>query len=351
MNMVKLARGLLVCIFCLSPHLKAQNPQTPGTPQQLAPASPIPAAMSPLSSGIPAQAERLRPNYVLQIGDQLVVQARDVEELTDRPFRIESDGSINLPLVGRIQAANLTVEGLEAAITQALRTLVVNPQVSITVTQFKSDPVFVVGAFRSPGIYPLQSGRTLLQLLVAVGGLSPVSSRRIRVTRRIEAGKIPLNSAVVAADGKTSSVDINIQSLQTTVNPAEDIELEAFDIISAERAEMIFTTGAVARIGGIELGERETLSMMQALALAGGLQPSADRSRAVIYRVVMNTARRAEIPVDLKKLLAGETNDFPLLPNDVLFVPTSNKLLLANRLGQVALGGVLSAVIFSVFRR
>jgi polysaccharide export outer membrane protein len=351
MNTAILVRITLASVCWLGAPVWAQNPQTPGTPQQITPASPIPAPQSPLSSGIPAQAERLRPNYVLQIGDQIVVQARDVEELTDRPFRIESDGTINLPLVGRIQAANLTVEGLEAVITQALRTLVVNPQVSVTVTQFKSDPVFVVGAFRSPGIYPLQSGRTLLQLLVAVGGLSPVSSRRIRVTRRMEAGKIPLSAAVVSADGKTSSVDINIQSLQTTVNPAEDIALEAFDIISAERAEMIFTTGAVVRIGGIELGERETLSMMQALALAGGLQPTADRSRAVVYRAVLNTARRAEIPVDLKKLLAGETNDFPLLPNDVLFVPTSNKILLANRVGQIALGGVLSAVIFAVFRR
>ncbi len=324
----------------------------PSTPQQPNPASgPIPSPQSPLSSSIPNQAERLRPNYVLQIGDQILVRAQDVEELTDRPFRIETDGMISLPLVGRLRAANLTVEGLEAVIAQALRAIVVNPQVTVTVTQFKSDPVFVVGAFRSPGIYPLQNRRTLVELLTSVGGVSPYSSRRIRVTRRIEAGKIPLGSAIVSPDGKTSSVDINIQSLQTSVNSAEDIALEAFDVISAERAEMIFTTGAVARIGGIELGERESLSMMQALALAGGLAPGANRSRVFIYRAVMNTARRAEIPVDLRKVLSGKANDFPLLPNDVLFVPTSKGAAVAARAIPIGIGLGTSFVLFGLFGR
>jgi polysaccharide biosynthesis/export protein len=341
---------------CMLPLLAAavwaQVPQPAQTPQQPNPASgAIPAPMSPLGSSIPVQAERLRPNYVLQIGDQIVVRAQEVEELTDRPFRIEDDGMINLPLVGRVKAAELTVEGLEAVIAQALRALVVNPQVTVTVTQFKSDPVFVIGAFRSPGIYPLTGRKTLLELLTAVGGISPYSSRRIRITRRMEAGKIPLDSAIVSADGKTSSVDINIQSLQTTVNPAEDLNLEAYDIISAERAEMIFTTGAVVRIGGIELGEREQLSMMQALALSGGLQPNANSAKAVVYRAVLDTNRRAAIPVNIRKLMSGEANDFPLLPNDVLFVPIDRKLVVGRAAGQIGLAAVSSLIIFSLIRR
>ncbi|GAB4408976.1 MAG: hypothetical protein OHK0021_19210 [Bryobacter sp.] len=336
--------------LCASAALLAQ-PQQVTTPQQLNPASgPMPTAQAPLTSGIPNQAERLRPNYILQIGDQVLVRAQDVEELTDRPFRIEDDGTINLPIVGRVKAAELTVEGLEAVIAQALRTLVVNPQVTVTVTQFKSDPVFVVGAFRSPGIYPLVGRKTLIELLTAVGGLSPFSSRRIRITRRIEAGKIPLDTARISPDGKSSSVEINIQSLQTTVNPAEDLDLEAYDIISAERAEMIYTTGAVARIGGIELGEREHLSMLQALALAGGLLPDANKGKAVVYRAVLNTNRRAEIPIDLNKVLKGEANDFPLLPNDVLFVPIDRKIVAGRTIGNIGLGAISSFILFRVVR-
>jgi polysaccharide export outer membrane protein len=295
-------------------------------------------------------AERLRPNYVLQIGDQVLIRARDVEELTDRPFRIEADGTLNLPLVGRLRAAELTVEGLEAAITQALRQFVVNPQVSVTVTQFKTDPVFVVGAFRSPGIYPLQGRRTLVDVLTSVGGLAPNAGRRLRVTRRMESGKIPLPNATSSPDGKYSTVEVNIVSLQTSVNSLEDIELTAYDIISAERAEMVFTAGAVGRVGGIEIGERESFSMMQALTLAGGLSPNAKPESAYILRPVLNTARRAGIPIDLKKIIKGEANDVPLLPNDILYVPTTIRRVALERALSVGIGLATSLVIFSLLQ-
>lgn len=349
-NMSIIVSLILVSASCLL----GQNQQPPGTPQQITPPpnqGALTTPSAPLSSGIPGQAERLRPNYVLQIGDQLMVRARDVEELTDRPFRIESDGTINLPLVGRIKAAELTVEGLEAAITQALRTFIVNPQVSITVTQFKTDPVFLVGAFRAPGIYPLVGRRTLVELLSSVGGVSPNASRKIRVSRRIESGKLPLANATISPDGRYSTVDINTQVLQTTVNAPEDLELMAYDIISAEKAEMIFTTGAVGRIGGIELGERESLSMLQALALAGGLSVNANRKKAVIFRPVLNTARRAEIPLDLEKIMRGESNDFPLLPNDVLYVPSTNRRAILTTAGQLGLGLATSILLFTVIQR
>ncbi|MDL5050777.1 polysaccharide biosynthesis/export family protein [Oscillatoria amoena NRMC-F 0135] len=319
-----------------------------GAPQQLPSTAPTPAPFAPLSSGIPNQAERLRPNYILQVGDQILIRAQDVEELTDRPFRIEPDGTINLPLVGRLKAAELTVEGLEAVIAQALRQFVVNPQVTVVVTQFKSDPVFVVGAFRAPGIYPLQTRRTLVELLSSVGGLAPNSSRRIRVTRRIEAGIIPLSAAVVSSDGKYSSVEINIQTLQTSVNAPEDLVLEAYDVISAERAEMIYTTGAIARIGGIELGDRESLSVVQVLSLSGGLSPLANRKVAYVFRPVLDTARRAQIRLDLQKITRGESNDFPLLPNDVLFIPDSRTNALLSRGAQIAIAVGTSALIFWV---
>lgn len=346
----------LACILGLLPTLGAQNPPASPIPQQPNPALAAPAAgqaqaAQTAPTGIPSQADRLRPNYVLQIGDQIMVRARDVEELTDRPFRIENDGTINLPLIGRTNAASLTVEGLEAAIALALRQFIVNPQVSVTVTQFKSDPVFVVGAFRAPGIYPLQGRRTLVELLTSVGGLGPNAGRRLRITRRVESGKIPLPNAVLSPDGRYSSVDINIVSLQTTVNSLEDIALEAYDIISAERAEMIFTAGAVGRVGGIEIGERESLSLMQTLALAGGLQPNANRSKAYILRPVMNTARRAEIPVDIAKLIRGEGNDVPLLPNDILYIPTSIRREVINQGVTTGTNLLTSLLLFNVINR
>lgn len=354
-------RGRLRLLSCLAALLcgsvlLAQNPavgipQQPNSNAQVAPGGLPQSNANMPPSGIPPMAERLRPNYVLQIGDQILVRARDVEELTDRPYRIENDGTINLPLAGRLRAADLTVEGLEAAIVQALRQFVVNPQVTVTVTQFKSDPVFVVGAFRAPGIYPLQGKRTLVELLTTVGGVAPNAGRRIRITRRMESGKIPLDNASVSADGRYSSVEISIVSLQTSINSLEDLALEAYDIISAERAEMIFTAGAVGRVGGIEIGERESLSIMQALALSGGLAINANPSKAYILRPVMNTARRAEIPIDLKSVLRGEGNDSPLLPNDILYVPTTVRRAVIERGVALGTGLASSFLLFGLFGR
>lgn len=357
MNTAKWKMQALALMLCASMGTAlAQNP--PAVPQQPGNTFPqgagqnaMPAQQSPLSAAIPAQAERLRPTYVLQEGDQIMIRAQDTEEIADRPFRIESDGTVNLPLVGRLQAAGLTVESFEAALTAALRQYVVNPRVSVTVTQFKSDPVFVVGAFRAPGIYPLLGRRTLVELLTSVGGLLPNASRRLRVTRKIEAGKLPMSNAVLSEDGRSSSVDIDIKDLQTSVNSDQDIELEAFDVISAERAEMVFTLGAIGRIGGIEIGDRESLSMLQALALSGGLAPNADREKAVILRQVLDTSRRAQIPVNLKRIQNGEINDFPLLPNDILYVPPSWKFIATQRAVNTGVGLVSGILLFALIGR
>lgn len=315
----------------------AQNPpanpaQNPATPAVNAP------GQTPPVNSIPPSAERLRPNYVLQEGDQVMLRAQDVEEINDRPFRIDSQGEVNFPLIGRLKASGLSIEQFERNVTEALRRFIVNPQVTVIVTQFKNDPVFVVGAFRAPGIYPLTGRRQLIDLMTAVGGLAPNTTRRIKVTRRIEAGRIPLPNVTTSPDGKTTSVEISLGNLQTTINPAEDIALEPYDIISAERAEMVYLSGAVSRIGGIELGDRESLSMLQALAMSGGLAFNAKPTHAVILRPVLNTARRAVIPVDLKKIIDAQDNDYPLLPNDVLFVPNSVRPVLLRSLGNLGLG-------------
>jgi len=302
----------VVCTLIAAGSCLIASPQTsvqPAAPPQERQSSPI------------AAAESLKPNYVLGVGDQIVINAFEVEELSGRPFRIDGDGYINLPLIGRIQAAGKSVEEFQNLLTEALKKYVRQPQVSVTVTQFRSEPVFFVGAFKSPGIYPLQGQRTLLETLSSVGGLTANASRRIKVTRRKEYGAIPLPNVQESADGKFTSVTISLGSLQVNINPAEDIVLKPFDIISVERAEMIYMNGEVGHVGGLELDERQSLSIVQALTMAGGLTHDADPKKAYVLRPVLNSARRAEIPVDVKQILIGKQVDFPLLPNDLLYIP------------------------------
>jgi polysaccharide biosynthesis/export protein len=302
-------------------------------------------AQAPPGSANPAQPQpprelpqdSIRANYVLGPNDQILIRAPQAEEINEKPFRIDSEGFINLPIIGRIRAGSLTVQELEAEIVKRLREFIREPQVIITVTQFRSEPVFFVGAFRSPGIYPLQGRRTLVEMLASIGGLQPNASRHIKVTRRAEYGIIPLPNAVEDTGKKISTIEISLGSLRENVNPAEDIILEPYDVISVERAELLYINGEVNKISGIELGERDSMSVLQALTMSGGFTRDADRTRVRILRPIVGTTRRAEIDVNVQSLFEGKENDFPLLPNDVLYVSRSYKRTIWTTVSQIML--------------
>jgi polysaccharide export outer membrane protein len=195
-----------------------------------------------------------------------------------------------------------------------------NPLVTITVVQFRADPVTFVGAFRNPGIYSLQGGRTLVEMLAVAGGLASNASNRLRITRRLEWGKLPLAAAVEDKERNVSYAEISINRLMETLNPEEDIVLQASDVIRAGVEEMVYVTGEGIRSGAFPLADKDALSISQVVVLSGGLA-NARGDRAKVMRQILNTSRRSEIPVDLTAIMEGRANDFPLLPNDILVVP------------------------------
>jgi polysaccharide export outer membrane protein len=337
--------------------VQAQPPQPPAEP---APAQGQNPQQRPLDNANPSQQpppvprelpqDAIRPNYVLGPNDQILVRAPQAEEINERPFRIDAEGNINLPLLGRIRAGGMTVQELEADLTRRLREYVREPQVIITVVQFRSEPVFFVGAFKSPGIYPLQGRRTLVEMLTALGGLQPNASRHIKVTRRAEYGAIPLPNAVEDPEKKISTVEISMGSLRENVNPAEDILLQPYDVISVERAEMVYITGEVGKVGGIELGERDSITVAQALTQSGGFARDANRTKVRVLRPVENTNRRAAIDINVKRVFEGKDNDFPLLPNDLLYVSRSYSRQIWTTIGQLAISTLPVTLITLVLR-
>jgi polysaccharide export outer membrane protein len=281
----------------------------------------------------PQQVQSIRPDYVLGPNDQFIIRAPQADEINERPFRIDSDGFITLPLVGKVRAAGLTVQALEADLVARLKEFIREPQVMISMVQFRSETVFFLGAFRFPGIYPMLGRRTLIEMLSSVGGLQPNAGRRIRVTRRAEYGQIPLPNAVQSPDGKTSTVEISIESLTRNVNPDEDIVLKSYDLVNAERAERVYVSGEVTKAAAIELAERESISVAQALTEAGGFTQFASRDHVRVLRPIMGTTMRAEIDINMKRIFEGKDIDFPLLPNDLLYVPRASKRAILTPIG------------------
>ena len=267
--------------------------------------------------------ETIRPNYVLGPNDQILVRAPEAEEIDNRPFRIDGDGNINMPLVGHIHAGGMSLQELEADLVKRLREYIREPQVFVTVVQFRSEPVFFVGLFTRPGIYPLQGNRSLLEMLATVGGTVQGASRHIKLTRKAEYGTIPLPDAIYDPEKKVSTVEISLGSLSQSLNPAENILLQPYDQISVGRNEMVYLNGEVTRVGGIELGERDSISIAQALTQVGGMSREAKKGKVRILRPIEGTSRRALIEVDVAQLFEGKGIDVPLLPGDIVYVPRS----------------------------
>lgn len=290
----------------------------------LTPPGPVPVQAVSGTPTLPSlSGEQLR-TYILGTGDQIRVRAVEIEEIGERGYLVDNEGYISMPLVGRVPASGKTLERLEKDIAQALAEFVRNPKVDVSITQMRSDPLFLVGAFRSPGVYAITGRRTLFEVLSSIGALQPSASRRIKITRKAEYGSLPLPNAVPDLTGKGTTGSINLQTFQAG-NEA-DLVLKPYDVLQAERAEMVFVNGEIGKVGGFDLGERESISLVQLVTMSGGLNRNAAAEKAVILRPVLNTNRRAEIPVNLRRILSGEQNDFPVMPNDLLYVPRSRRI-------------------------
>jgi polysaccharide export outer membrane protein len=236
------------------------------------------------------------------------------------------NGNITLPLIGRAPAGGLTVEQLETELNTRLKQYVHDPQVSVTVVEFRSQPVSVFGAVSKPGVIQLRGRKTLYEVLSMAGGPTEKAGATLTVTRLRENGEIPLPGAGIDPTGQFSTAELNVQEILEGKNPAVNIEIKPHDTISVseENSNMIYVVGDVGHGGAFTLGGRQSLSVLRALSLAGGLGRTAKPQKARIIRSVPGDSKPQQIAVNIKQLFNGKGEDIVLLPQDVLVVPTSS---------------------------
>ncbi|MGA2601380.1 MAG: polysaccharide biosynthesis/export family protein [Bryobacteraceae bacterium] len=279
----------------------------------------VPTSVSP-SPAAPAHND----NDALGPGDQIMIRAIDVEEIDNKPVFVDRKGNIDMPVVGKLQAAGLTPDQLENAIKLRLTRVLRNPpDVSISVMEVHSQGVSVLGAVTTPGVHQLQGDKTLFEVLSLAGGLRTDAGYTVIITRQIEWGPIPLPTAILDSTGRYSVASVSVKSIMAASNPAENIYIKPNDVISVPRADIIYVIGAVKKAGGYALNDNGTRSALQILSLAEGLEKTAAGNRAKIMRGIPGSNNRDEIPIDLKQILAGKSPDVPLKADDILFVPTS----------------------------
>jgi len=262
--------------------------------------------------------------YVLGPEDKLTVKVLDLDEISDKDvYRVDTRGNLNLPVAGRVHVAGLTVEQAENQIESRLKAVLQNPAVTLSLNEFRPEPVSVLGAVKNPGVVQIVGRKTLYEVLSMAGGLNTDAGNTIKVTRAKKYGPLPLANAVDDSTGEYRVAQLNVRGVMEAQNPEENIPVLPHDVISVPKADLVYVVGCVKKSGGFVLSEREKISVLQALSLAEGLDHGAAPGSAKILRAVGTTENRVEIPVDLRKILTGKGGDVALLANDILFVPSS----------------------------
>jgi polysaccharide export outer membrane protein len=268
---------------------------------------------------------RVVSTYRLGSDDQISIRVADLDKLqlenTAAP-RVDVNGNLNLPVIGHVHASGLTLNELEKEIASRLDNILQNPKVSVSIVQYRSHPVSVLGAVRNPGVLQVTQPRRLLEVLSLAGGLAPDAGAKIMISRQKSIGMLPLSNAVdSAADYYLGSVDLH--ALMQANQPELNFEVLENDVITVPRAELVYVIGAVKKAGGFTLGEREQMSVLQALSLAEGLDHGAAPKSARLLREVGQEKKRKEIPINLKPIMAGLAPDVSLRANDIIFIPSS----------------------------
>jgi polysaccharide biosynthesis/export protein len=288
--------------------------------------------------------------YRLGPDDQISIRVLELDKLqldNSQAPRVDVNGNLNLPIIGRLHAEGLTLDQLEKAIAARLSDILQKPSVSASIVQYRNHPVSVLGAVKNPSVLQVAQHRRLLEVLSMAGGLASDAGDKIKISRRKVMGPLPLND-VIPDDGQSDYYvgQVDVRTLMQASDPKLNIEVLDNDVITVPRAELIYVVGAVKRAGGFPLGDRPHMSVLQALSLAEGMDHAASPGSARLLREESPGKERKEIIVNLKPILAGTAPDVPLRANDILFIPVSGAKLATMRAVDAAIQLGMGSVIY-----
>lgn len=279
----------------------------------------------------PSRAEVIQPlvatnsDYVLGPQDLISIIVTDLPDdfTPDKTFRIDMSGDLTIPYVGRVHAAGLTTQGLEQSIRAAFSKIIKQPDVTVGIAEFHSQPVSVLGEVNTAGEYQVQGQKKLLEAISMAGGFTDDVGNTVTITRELQWGRIPLPDAHDDPTGQFSVATLSVKNILHSASPEQNIQVMPGDVITVSKAEVVYVVGSVNMPGSFPLGQNETFSTLQVLALAQGPERTADLPGAKIIRLIPGTKNRTELPINLKDLLKGKTSDVSLQSGDILFVPDS----------------------------
>ena len=254
-------------------------------------------------------------------GDLLRISVFGVKDF-DVDARVSARGSISVPLIGDVQVAGLSTGEAEAVIEKRLIDghFMLQPQVSVFAKEYATQGISVLGEVQKPGIYPMLGSHGLFDVLSMAGGPTPKSGPTATITHRSR----PNDPVQVKLVGVGNSADA-------------DAEILPGDTVFVSKAGIVYVVGEVKNPSGIVIENGSEMTVLKAIAMAGGVSPTAAVNSAKLIRRSSNGPEETSIP--LKKIFSAKVTDLKLQPEDIIFVPSSA----AKSAGRRGLEAVLQA--------
>lgn len=246
------------------------------------------------------------PELRIGAGDLLSVKVFNAPELT-QDARVSASGEIVLALLGPVRVQDKTPREAELLLEQRLKdgSYLNNPHVTVAIAEYATQGISILGEVQKPGIYALPGARRLYDVISVAGGTTLRAGRLVTITHREQPDK-PV-------------------SLELTQDPAKSSESNVpvlpGDTIVVAKAGIVYVVGDVGRPGGFVMDNNERLTVLQAMALAGGANRSASLGKARIIR--RSQTALEDVPIQLNRVLSAHAQDVPLQSEDILFVPSS----------------------------
>lgn len=249
----------------------------------------------------PPAAAQAVTDYRIGVDDVLAVSVWDNKDL-DQVVFVRPDGRISLPLVGEVRAAGLTVAELTQTLNEAYQKTVKGAQVTVSVREIRSRPIFFVGGVARPGPMQLTQDLTLLQAISLAGGLLPAAD---------------LESAFVVRGNVRIPVDF-VRLIQKA-DLSQNLRLQPGDTVVVPVADVVYVQGEVKTPGAVKY--TKDLTIVRAIVQAGGFTPLAAAKRVTLLRT--DGAKRESLRVNVQDMMTDPETaaDMPLRPNDIIIVP------------------------------
>jgi polysaccharide export outer membrane protein len=286
---------MLLCGFGKS---EAQSPQDRGQAAAMAGAQ---VSASGATTGLVDTGD-----LPINAGDTILIQVFGTPELSGS-LRVDQTGAVTLPIGGKLQLSGVTTTEAATLVEDRLKSaqIMIDPHVTVAVTQGSTQGIFITGEVKSPGFFPLVGPHSVADALAIAGELTSSAGDTITLAHRSD----PAHPVLIS---------LNSPDFETI---ARDTPIYPRDLLTVSKASVIYLIGDISRPGPLPVVRGEPPTILNILAQSGGPTLTAALSKAIIIR--KTPSGTTTIPLNLAEILKNRAPNILLQSADILIVPHS----------------------------